>query len=203
MGGTSDSIVIAPRILCENLLRSATQACVPNKKSQCGTVALTLAPIAVFMLLRFSYGFVCAGVLWWLFTLSCISLLVSVSVWLCVRKLKCDWAKMIVSMICVLLCFIGISVRLFLNNHTLILQRPLAVHVSPEGTNRVIVVGIPFRDEAWVAPMVNRWVWLDSARYKAAAFGMQFWGDISVVWSSEHLAIAELGSRQIVVEFSH
>jgi len=172
-------------------------------------VAATFGILAFFALSR--YGFLYMHALLLAFTLSCISLLVSLTLWLHRRKLKRDKARAAVSILCALLCVAGLGAHHII---AIFLPRPVmstslwlprfssAVHESPQGSNRLVIFSADIFDEAIVAyPMVNRWVYLPTAE-RFLMLGRS-WHGFAVTWDSEQLAVVESAhNTHVYVEFN-
>ena len=169
------------------------------------SAALAAAMFALLAFFVFSrYSFVYNHALLLVFTLSCVSLVVSFTAWLC-RKCKRGGAKAAAAIFCMLVCLAGLfahntiaivflprSPRQIETRAQLIrlwLPRPDVRH-SPEGTNSVIVLSADPFDEAIAAfPMVNRWM------FERQGGGIimlgRSWRAYTVTWETEYRAVVQ------------
>ena len=156
--------------------------------------ALCFALLAFFTFSR--YSFVHRPVLVVLFTIACVSLVVSLTARLW-RKLRRRGAKAALAIVCVLVCIIGSYLGMVL---TIMLQTRIhSVHVSPEGTNRVALVSADLFGEIVSAQiMTNPWFLRqpeDSLHSQFLMLGRN-WRQVEATWLSEDLV-----RLQVLFEF--
>ena len=146
-------------------------------------------------------GFVFTRTLLLVFTLACMSLTVSVAVWLW-RKFQRNWLKITTAVMCVLVCAFGVFVSQRIAVWGGLPGAIPVIHVSPQGTNRVL-------EKDWWGtthffPM-QTWFTYDPARDSGAniARARQYWENFTVYWESETRFVvrSECGQRASSVWF--
>ena len=147
-------------------------------------------------------GFIFISTLLLIFTLACMSLTVSVTVWLW-RKYN-SGVRIATALVCVLVCAFGVFAH-----RTIAKWRGLpgaipVIHVSPQGTNRVL-------EKDWWGttqffPLQTRFTYdprRDSGANIARVSYWQDWGRFTVYWESETRFVvrSECGQRASSVWF--